>query len=324
MELDITIHRGKSNAPLIVLIHGLGMDKNIWLNPLDTKVLAKNVPLKIFAAKIPKPLQPDKKNIKKISFGDIPGEIHTLWDALIKEGFNIICWSQRRPVGPISAAVQDLEEVMETAQALFPKNPIAFVCHSRGGLIARKFMEKRRPEIKALITIATPNSGSAISNIGRYIAPLYAVFKGILPKSTHGDLADIIKNTGELLEGKAIKELMPDSDFFRSLKDSPQRGVYYISFGGTEPKVLTVYRWEERDGKILPKELFSIPDSLSKVLPPSLQLDEITPGKGDVLVSAKSSLLPWSPAHYDLPANHLSIMWHKEVIEKTIEVLRNI
>lgn len=324
MELDLTIHRGRSNNPLAILIHGLGVDKNIWLNPLNAKVLAKKVPLKLFAAKAPKPCLPENHNGKKISFGDMPENIQTLWDELVKEGINIICWSQRRPAGPISAAVNDLAEVMNKAEEIFPGSRIALVCHSRGGLVARKFMEERRPEIKALITIATPNSGSAISSIGKYVAPLYALFKGVLPKYTHVSLSEIINSTGELLEGKAIKELMPDSDFFSSLKDSPQKGVNYISFGGTEPKILTVYRWEERDGEIVPKALFSVPDSLLKILPPPLQLDEITPGKGDVLVSAKSSVLPWSQAHYDLPANHLSIMWHKNVIKKTIEALKNI
>lgn len=324
MELDITIHKGESNNPLAILIHGLGTDKNIWLDPLNAKVLAKKVPLKLFAAKASKPCMPENHNGKKISFGDMPENIKTLWDVLVKEGINIICWSQRRPAGPISAAVDDLEEVMERAEEIFPESRIALVCHSRGGLVARKFMEERRSEIKALITIATPNSGSAISSIGKYVAPFYALFKGVLPKYTHVTLSDIINSTGELLQGKAIIELMPDSDFFNSLKDSTRKGVKYISFGGTEPKILTVYRWEERDGKIFPKELFSIPDSLLKILPPPLQLDEITPGKGDVLVSAMSSILPWSEAHYDLPANHLSIMWHKTVIKKTIEVLKSL
>lgn len=308
----------------MILIHGLGTDKNIWLNPLEAKILAKKVPLKLFAAKAPGSCRLETQTRKIISFGDVPDKILSLWDALVQEGMNIICWSQRRPVGPISASVDDLEEVVERSKNIFPKIRIALVCHSRGGLVARKFMEKIRPQIGALITIATPNAGSAISSIGRYISPLYAVFKGVLPKYTHVTLSDIIDSTGELLQGKAIKELMPDSDFFRSLKDSPKTGVRYISFGGTEPKILTVYRWEVRDDSLFPKELFSLPGSLLNILPPALQLDEIAPGKGDILVSAKSSVLPWSSAHYDLPVNHLSIMWHQQVIKKTIEVLKSI
>lgn len=320
MKLDITVHKGTRESPVVIFIHGLGMNKDIWINPLNTKVLAKNIPLKIFAATLPKY---HSQNKKRFSIGEVPKKIDNLWTALRDEGFNIVCWSQERPVGPIDMAVEELAEIIKETKKLFPKTPIALIGHSRGGLIARKLMERKIPEIKALITISTPNAGSRISHIGKYLSPLCTFLKGILPKDTHGAISKIIKNINELLEGNALKELLPNSDFFKNLKDCPINDINYLSFGGTEPRVFTIYTWK-KNKKMNPRPLLSIPDSLLKILPSSMVPDEIVPGRGDLLVSAKSSLLPWASRHYNLPANHLSIMWHRETINNTIGVLKRI
>jgi len=70
--------------------------------------------------------------------------------------------------------------------------------------------------------------------------------------------------------------------------------------------------------------VIEIPDSLINLLPAYLKLEELIPGKGDALVSAESSVMPWSSSHYNFPANHVSIMWNREMIQKTIEVLKSI
>ncbi len=322
MELDITIHRGRKERPLIILIHGLGMDKGIWLNPLETKVFAKNIPLKVIAATPPRARPTQNKRL--ISLGNIPRRINSLWSVLKDERFNIVCFSQRRPVGPIEAAVEDLEYVVRRAKRLFPRSSVAFICHSRGGLIARKFMEKRRIRINALITIATPHAGSSLSQIGNYLEPLYPLIKRTLPKDTHTAVSRIIKRINDLLEGNALKELLPDSNFFKQLGDSPCKGVRYLSFGGTRPRILTVYAWRKRGIKIYPMPVFSIPDSIIKILPSRIVPDEMVKGKGDLLVTAKSSVLPWVEEHHNLPVNHVSILWHKKTLEKTIQLLREI
>lgn len=322
MKLDISVHKGSGNRPVVVLVHGLGMDKNIWIDPLNTKVFARNIPLKVFAAR--RPRAGTSVGLKKVSFGKIPGKIDNLWSTLKSEGFNIVCWSQRRPAGPVHFAVEELNEIIKRTKGIFPNRPIALVGHSRGGLIARKFMERTRPEIKALITISTPHAGSAIAKLGTYLKPFSAVLKGFLPKDTYGTISSITKNIADLLDGNAVKELLPDSDFFRHLEDFPQKDVRYISFGGTEPGLLTVYVRKRRGKKTYPEAMLSIPDSLLKMVPSSLIMDEITPGRGDGLVTAGSSLLPWSSKHYNLAVNHVSIIWDRKTIAGTSGVLKSI
>jgi len=318
----MSIHNGRKDKPVVILIHGLGMDKNIWIDPLTSKIFARNIPLRIFAATKPKSYPSGSS--KKISLGDIPEKVSNLWSVLKDEGFNMICWSQRRPVGPIGCAVEELGGVVKRANSLFPKKPIALVGHSRGGLIARKFMEKERQGIKALVTISTPHSGSTIARLGKYLKPLSVVLKGILPKDTHGTISRVIKNVTDLLEGNALKELLPGSEFFKNLGDLPQKGVNYMSFGGTEPRMLTIYIREKIGKKMRTKALLSIPDSLFKVFPSFLVMDEITPGKGDGLVTAKSSLLPWTVKHYNLAVNHVSILWNRKTITRAMGVFKAI
>ncbi len=322
MDLDITIHRGEPGKPAVIFIHGLGMDKNFWTSPLETKIFAKNIPLKVFAATRPRPASITGR--KKLTIGSVPKKIDTLWTVLRDKGFNLLCWSQRRPVGPISAAVEELDEIIQRTMRVFRNKPLALIGHSRGGLIARKYMEREVPGIKALITLSTPHRGSSLSRIGRRLSPLSAFLKGILPRDTHGTVSAVLKNVTDLLEGSALKELMPGSDFFRDLKDSEVDGINYLSFGGTKTELLTLYKWKKQGDVLYPKPLVIIPDSLFKVLPASILPDELCPGKGDFMVTAESSVLPWADRHYDFNVNHISILWNKTVINRVSELLEGI
>lgn len=250
MELDITIHKGRPDRPVVIFIHGLGMDKNFWTDPLDTKIFARNIPLKVFAATRPRPLS--IKSGKTLTIGNVPKKIDNLWTVLRDRGFNLLCWSQKRPAGPINVAVEELEEIMKRAARLFPDKPLALIGHSRGGLVARKFMEREVHGIKALITLASPHRGSSLSRIGKRLSPLSAFLKGVLPKDTHSTVSGVVKNVTDLLEGDALKELMPGSDFFRDLKDTAVDGINYLSFGGTKTELLTIYKWKKKETLYIP------------------------------------------------------------------------
>ncbi|MEN8264713.1 MAG: alpha/beta hydrolase [Nitrospirota bacterium] len=323
MKLDLTIHKGNPDKPVVIFVHGLGVDKKFWTDPADSKVMGRNIPMKIFAAVKPEahPVKPGKINI---SAGDVPEKIDNLWTAVINRGFNAVCWSQSRPVGPIDVAVRELEKVMEKVRMNFPGKTAAIVCHSRGGLIARKFMERKVPEIKAMITISSPHAGSSLSRLGKYLYPLLPFLKKTLPQETHGTISKTLKRIHDLLDGNALKELLPDSDFIKNLKDPPSEDILYLSFGGTEAKLLTIYKMKKSDSRFYPKPLLDIPDSLLKHLPASIIPKEVVTGKGDFLVTAESSVLPLAQKHYNLPENHLSISWNKKMIAETLELLEKI
>jgi pimeloyl-ACP methyl ester carboxylesterase len=322
MDLDITIHKGRPGKPVVIFIHGLGVEKGFWTDPVNTKVLGRSIPMKVFAAK--KPRTRSVHAGMKLTAGIMPAKTENLWIAVNRHNYNTVCWSQRRPVGPIRYAVEELKEIVVNTKRLFPGQAIALAGHSRGGLIARKFMEKKHPEIKALITIATPHAGSSLSNLGRYLSPLAPAVNKMLPRHAHGSASEVIKRVRDLFEGKALKELLPGSHFFKTLNDSPHKDIKYLSFGGTIINLLTVYKWKKKGDKFDPVPLLIIPDSLINILPARIIPDELTPGKGDFMVSAESSVLPWAPDHYNLPANHISIAWHKHTNEHTLELLEKL
>ncbi|MBI4709731.1 MAG: alpha/beta hydrolase [Nitrospirae bacterium] len=220
--------------------------------------------------------------------------------------------------------MEELINVADTARRLSPKNPIALIGHSRGGLVARKFMQERPPDVRAAITISTPHRGSRIGAIGKYLKPCSTLIKKMLPRDTHTTVSKVIKSVSDLVESGAIKELLPGSEFLKGLKDVSQKGVRYISFGGTSPRLITFYLWKRAGDKMIPKPLLSIPDSLVRIFPSFMAADEITPGKGDGLVAAKSSLHPFASKHYNLNMNHLNIIWHPEVINRTLGILYTI
>ncbi len=317
----MTVHRGSSRRPVVVFIHGLAMDKNIWLKPLETRAFAKNVPLRFMAARSPRP----KRHVdRKFTFGYLPGNVRTLWGLLKEQDLNLICWSQRRPVGPISAAVKGMEEVMKYVRREFRGRPVAFVCHSRGGLIARKFLERPCPELRALITLSTPHAGSSLSKIGKYITPLAPVVSRLMPDDSKGAIARVLKSIRELVDGNALKELMPDSEFIRNLNDVPSDKVRYLSFGGRKTEVVNLYRWARKEGVYTAKKILTLPDSLLKYLPENAIPDELRPGRGDIMVTTRSARMPWASEHYTVSANHFTILWSRKVLSKIEELLLNI
>lgn len=322
MNIDLVIHRGRKDRPVVIFIHGLGVDRLFWTDPGQTKILAKNIPLSIFAAKRPRPCRSDRQEL--LTFGTVPSRLDNLWTALRQKGFSLLCWSQRRPVGPVASAVQELDYVVKETTGLFPGTPVALIGHSRGGLIARKFMERRVAAVRALITIASPHRGSSLSRLGSRLLPLSRTIQRMLPESAHGAVAGVLRNLTDLIQGRALKELVPGSDFISGLRDAPARDVHYLSFGGNKTKMLTLYRWRMREGRNHPEPVMSLPDSIISLLPESIVPDELLSGRGDFMVTAESSVLPWAGQHYNLQENHISITWNSTLADRVIQLLEQL
>lgn len=297
MKLDIASHQGSINKPVIVYIHGLGMDKNIWINPSDSRILAGTFPLKIL---LNRRASQDKSEV-----------IATLYDDLKQRDYSLITWSQQRPAGPISSVVKELHEIMKAANELSQAGSI-LVGHSRGGLIARKYLSATKDtSVKCLLTIATPHKGSSIAGISRYIAPLVSLIDPFIPAGNRGSRSFAMKRTIEFLKSRALKELLPDSPFFHSLEDGPLAWVYYASVGGTNPTLFKIYD-------------YSFPDMFEKVIPAQLYPEELKQGRGDGLVSAESSKLSWTNEHYVFPFNHAEILFDEGVRNRMIQVVERI
>lgn len=296
MSLDITSQRGSKDKPACIFIHGLGMDEATWTDPPRARILGGLFPMTVMLRGYE--------------------EMKTLYHELGNLGFSVFTWSQQRPVGPAGAAVEELREVVQFARRV-GHTGIILIGHSRGGLIARKFMEETpahgigpseaggkkgsglrgNPSVKALVTLATPHYGSTMARWAVFFSPVASYLKPLISDEDRGTLARSVKRSLRFLESTGVRELLPDSPFLRSLKDSPApQGTYCLSAGGTSPSLIRV------------AGLFSIPDSLSRLLPTRMLPEEMTEGKGDGLVSLESSVLPYGDEHLEFHVNHPGIL----------------
>jgi pimeloyl-ACP methyl ester carboxylesterase len=338
MKLDIAFTKGSIDKPAIIFIHGLGMDKDIWVNPLKSRILGGRLPLNIFLRERPPTkdfgLSRDKpkKEIPELSTGAHPKCLETLFNDLKLRKYPVVTWSQRRPSGPIDSVVSEVEEIIKLAKEL-TKAGIILVGHSRGGLIGRKYLfQKKEPLVKGLITISSPHQGSSVARLVCYLKPLASFISPFFSKAEKGTLSSTIKNVLDFLKSRALKELLPQSSFLKSLKDGPLEWISYISLSGTKPTLFSLYRWHwdpVSEGKsyrwfLKPKELFSIPEIFQKVIPDKFYPAEITDGKGDGLVSAESSKIPWSHEHYNFSLNHAQMLFDKNVRDLLIKTIEKI
>lgn len=332
MKLDITINKGSAEKPAVIFIHGLGMDKRIWANPEEARMLAGRFPIRYLLAKKPGSIHLGKEkdsgtNFKKrFTIGNVEGELKTSFDDLKSLGYTVITWSQKRPAGPIDIAVSELNEIIESAKKFkkFTDSGIVLICHSRGGLIARKYLERKDKSVKGLITLATPHHGSSLARWAEFIAPLGSLISPLIRKDSRKTLSSTTKRLLDFIESKAIKELLPDSEFFRSLKDIDCSDLKCLSFGGTSPSLFTLYRWTTDKKMLRPKALFSFPDMLEKIMLKKFYPPELKKGYGDGLVSAKSSVMPGCKDHHNFKVNHAGILFDEEIRGKIIKAVERI
>jgi len=285
MKLDVVSYQGDADKSAVIFIHGLGMDRNIWVNPSQSRVLGGMFPLQIL--------------LGKESPGEQAGSIRTLFDDLRSEGYSVITWSQKRPAGPIDSVVPELVEVARIANRMADAG-IVLVGHSRGGLVGRKYLLRKEKSVRGLITISTPHKGSSVARVVKYLSPLASVLNPLIPKGDKGTRSVAMKRILEFLKSRALTELLPGSNFLKTLKDGPLDWVSYASVGGLKPTLFHIYN-------------LAFPDAFEKVIPEGLFPEEMQKGRGDGLVSAESSKIPWGVEHHDFDLNHAEILFDERV-----------
>jgi pimeloyl-ACP methyl ester carboxylesterase len=285
MKLDVISYQGDVYKPAVIFIHGLGMDKNIWVNPSQSRVLGGMYPLEIL--------------LGKEFQGKQSGGIRTLFEDLRAEGYGVITWSQKRPAGPIDSVVPELAEVVRAANDMTGAG-IVLVGHSRGGLVGRKYLLKKEKFVRGLITISTPHKGSSVAKVAKYLSPLASVLNPLIPERDRGSRSAAMKRILEFLRSRALTELLPGSNFLKTLKDGPMDDIFYASVGGLNPTLFHLYN-------------LAFPDALEKVIPEGLFPEEMKKGRGDGLVSAESSKIPRGCGHHNFDLNHVQILFDEKV-----------
>ncbi|MCX7794295.1 MAG: hypothetical protein N2257_07845 [Thermodesulfovibrionales bacterium] len=326
MRLDLDFSQGHRNKPAIVFIHGLGMDKTIWSSPCDARIAGGLLPFSLLIREKPETFSFSELPLIKpesITAGSPSVEFRTPYHDLKEEGYSVITWSQRRPVGPIDFAVKELSHVIQFASLLTDRG-IILIGHSRGGLIARKYIElENHRKILGLLTIATPHRGSTMAEWVRYFSAVTSAIIPLFKNLPEGRVSRAIKRIVDFLKSDAIKELLPDSPFIKSLK--PLRNVRIFSLAGTSPRLFTIYRWKliKEDNAFImrPEEVFSYPHSLISLIPEKHIPPEWKEGSGDGLVSLDSARFEIC---CEFSVNHAKILTDQYAREYVRRVVREI
>jgi pimeloyl-ACP methyl ester carboxylesterase len=293
---SLTFHAGMPGKPVVILIHGLGMNSHLWTDPEKCFVLGGLAPLTIFLTDSP------GDPAKKVTMGNVHPGVKGLWHRLVKEGFSVVSWSQSQPLGPIGVAIDEIKETVNWTQEQWPGQQIYLVGHSRGGLIARKYLLQEKPEnVVGLATICSPHAGTQMAKYGGYLTPTGALLEKILPAESQTAVATALKRLSLFLQSPAIEELSPEADFIHSITEPLPDKLRLLSFGGTSPALFQVYYKFNQHNDFT---ALKFPDLLVRAIPSDFLPPELTPGSGDALVSSKSAMLTGS-THYDLPVNHV-------------------
>jgi len=342
---DLTATAGRPDAPVVVLIHGIGGDARHWADPLaldpaDTWLfdLAAR-PQGAQGIGSSPPYQP----------GSVTPWTRVLGDA----GLTAITWSQARAGDLLQYAAAEAVAVLgaleehvfaplerDAASGGGPVPPLVLLCHSRGGLVARAALKQLGgagvPHLRRIITLCTPHQGSYMPKLAdAYNTTLStAVDFGTLGQGLPGplraavahrldpllaDLANRVREAllhsfGTLAQGPGFDELDPRSTTLQALADGegPLPGVVYASFGGTDPTFIHFYLCEAgQTVHLLATASAFLVEQLARL--PGVRatfggLAELD--RGDSAVGPESS--PWPTAfgapHQTFPVNHMQAL----------------
>ncbi len=292
MRLDTVSFPGSRAKPSCIFIHGLGMDKNIWVDPHQSRILGGMFPLSV---------------LLKRAVADTSCSMETLFHDLRERHFPVLAWSQQRQSAQIETVMPELAAVFSIAREMSDAGVI-LVGHSRGGLIGRKYLSSCGEMIRGLITISTPHQGSTVAKIARYVAPLAALLSSLLPEHDKSNMTRALRRIKDFLGSGAVQELLPESGFFRELHDGPREGICYVSAGGTNPELFSL-------------SPVSFPGVFEKIIPKDLFPAELRMGEGDGLVSIASARIPWADEHFCFPCNHALILFDREARDTLLSAI---
>ncbi|HEY7728062.1 MAG TPA: hypothetical protein VID50_06370 [Candidatus Eisenbacteria bacterium] len=271
------------------------------------------------------------------------------WVAFLRaKGYTVAGYTQSP--GTIAEVMDEageaFDQFLKDTAALGPAPPpVAIVGHSRGGLIARHLLKRKDAagRVKWLITLHTPHQGSEMANAPERIADsaVEAVGGANLPEPFQSELRSLARSIAaplrRLIDDQS-RELRPGSPMLLALKNGerPLDGIRYFTFGGTNPNYYRLYVWTFTAMSSVPQykglEQYFVwkvkPAEIGPASPMYASVrdvaPEITPGKGDGLVSDARARLPeaFHAEHVTDELNHAEVLWDPALQARVDRILR--
>jgi pimeloyl-ACP methyl ester carboxylesterase len=278
--------------PLVVLLHGLGGDRNDWMNPFqdrnwpydhekdpeeqDLGIHDKPPLLKLPGLETRYFLSPRMASNARGADGS---DDRSWWHALVQAGFPVVTYSQvpalmvpfnRGPVAQLKAFMAALQQDLLGDPSLSGRQ-VVLLGHSRGGLIGRAYLgdpevkadrSGRFPSVSGLITLSSPHQGSNMALMDdKIIGFLDKIEKVVpnLPNDVGREVINSLKKKADDYVGAHGDEIEPGSPLYRGLgaQEPIRSGVRCISLAGTSPRLFRLYLWAFTPDSLVPKKASS-------------------------------------------------------------------
>lgn len=344
LDFPVRVWRGAEGKPIVVLVHGFGATQKSWTNPYEEFLVRGRVSFDYVLADYeerPSPPYFSPWQFRNYCFSTplrkLASRPPSLWKTLKRRGYSLLTWTQREPYGPIDLAVEELNGMVVESEAIFGIGArLVLMGHSRGGLVARKWIQDhpdKRGRVDGLILLASPNGGSRLADAGKFFARAVKAIGRFMPREPSLDCGGISFHVssfyGEisrLFQGVALEELRPHSPFILGLKqkeiEEQRSRIPYLNLIATSTLFTKLYRISATDtGKL--REVISLIDSLPKMVPAMMLLHELVQGKGDGLVSKERARIAWVAPGFqrEFHINHLRMLIDHDVRREIIRFL---
>jgi hypothetical protein len=348
------------SRPAILLFHGNHEDGRTWTAPSYTGY-AYDYKHHPGMKRIGEAHSLPNTGLYKIGKSDwLYGKDRAAWDKannwfdyLVQRGFTVATWSQN--MFTVAAAMPSAREAFDSllahtaARSPGAPPPVALVAHSRGGLLVRQVLKEKGSmnRVRWVVTIGSPHAGSELGRApGLMVAEVLDLMDCCAPGPLKQKLRDLVVEIMRPATTVCLgsiwcwndedRELQPNSPLFRKLAEGEKKleDVTYYTFGGINPRVYRLYRWmfdaqsavpqfSAGRGKyyvwrVKPVEITSVSPVLDKIRD---FVPEVTPGKGDALISDASSRLPWQSIHTTTNLNHAEMLWDKPLMDKVASLI---
>jgi pimeloyl-ACP methyl ester carboxylesterase len=327
---------GDPDKPLVLLLHGNGGNIDHLANPAASP--AQNYDFNA-------PFPPDRV----IGWRDYPGigvwsfnldddKAVEGWEPFLNRyGFTTLNYTQIDPTGFLERPVRELAAIVDTVLKMkrFEKRKLVFLTHSRGGLLARKFLKDHAQDaalqtlVDKVITLHSPHLGSQLANVASSLAAAVASLR-----QTFGAIIDFALGwLNDIVNQDSYIEMRAGGPFLADLSNGEQAfpGAAYHTFGGTSPLLTRIRSWVYTASSAIPQwhlppfrhkiTLIEVPiaspvlNSLPNIAP------EITEAVGDMLVADSRAHLSWAQQRTN-SLNHAEALWDPGLKDEVLRILR--
>jgi pimeloyl-ACP methyl ester carboxylesterase len=243
--------------------------------------------------------------------------------ALAQHGYKALNYAQVGPEDSLHIPAVELDAVFRAVLDRFSSKRVILVCHSRGGLLARLFLQRNRNDLNVLsrlagvVTLHAPHQGSQVADFAFQVHTAINALRG-----GNDEISSVLDALDSMVMNPCIADLRPSSQLLASLAagESAPLPVFIPihTFGGTNPRLVSVFLSEFDWISAVPQ--FHLPpfnwitnqSTLLNALD-GTPVADICPEErfgGDVLVTETRSHLPREASHHVNPVNHANALNH--------------